>query len=383
MAEQPQLILHVGHSKTGSSALQSLLALNTARLAEMGYAYPEHPSFSEARRGNVSSGNLIPARLEDWYDAACRDNPTARRILFSTELAFFHYLKDPALIAALCARGVEVRIIVFIRDPVEHAVSSYVQQVKRGGLDGDLDEYLNKYAMPIQVERFFKAVPPTGARIQVFNYSRHRAHLSQTFVTALGLDTTDLEPLPFAQVNRSLTQSEIYLQRRFNALWGQGSSAFVADALCNDAPGIDVALPVPSKAAHDAFVRKFAPVIERLQAHLPEAEAYRITGFESLRAASPGQADGRLVFQPEQIDALVAALSRHIPQPQIAENMRQLSLAAAPGYTLSAADVQVLLDTASALAPGNALLQRRKAALASPRRSLLRRVLARVRRGRG
>ena len=52
-----KLILHIGHRKTGSSAIQSWLAVNGASLGGAGFAYPEHASFSEAQKGRVTQGN--------------------------------------------------------------------------------------------------------------------------------------------------------------------------------------------------------------------------------------------------------------------------------------------------------------------------------------
>ena len=52
-----KLIVHVGHGKTGSSFLQSIFALNSDRMAQLGILYPEHISNAMARRGHITSGN--------------------------------------------------------------------------------------------------------------------------------------------------------------------------------------------------------------------------------------------------------------------------------------------------------------------------------------
>ena len=36
------LVIHVGHGKTGTSAIQSFLALNQAKLREFGVIYPDN-----------------------------------------------------------------------------------------------------------------------------------------------------------------------------------------------------------------------------------------------------------------------------------------------------------------------------------------------------
>ena len=378
MGAMPKLTLHVGHSKTGSSALQSMLALNKGRLAEQGCIYPDHPSFAEAQRGNISSGNLIPARLVEWYDAARRANPDAAQVLFSTELAMFHFLNDPAPIATLTARGVVVEIILFIRDPVEHALSSYVQQVKRGGLDGPLGAYLAGYAMPVQVARFLAAVTPIGAELIVHNYSIHRDRLEALFLDAIGHAGSGLTPLPFQQVNRSLTGSEVYLQRQFNRLWGQKSSVFISDALCNDAPEIVTELPMPARADYDAMLARLSPAIAQVSAQVPAPEAYRITPYDQLTTSS--QPDDQLEFAPGQIDALAAAISARIPRPDLVERFSALALKARAGHALTRAEVALMVETALAMDPVQGRLIHKQSVLAAPRPPLIARLRNRLKR---
>ncbi len=57
-SERKNLYLHIGHGKTGSSSLQTFLALNKDNLKEYGIFYPEHVSFSNAEKGFITSGNL-------------------------------------------------------------------------------------------------------------------------------------------------------------------------------------------------------------------------------------------------------------------------------------------------------------------------------------
>ncbi len=70
MTTAKPVILHVGHGKTGSSALQSSLVLSSEALAKAGIFYP--PSLSDARamKGEVSSGNVALPMLEDRYQRA-------------------------------------------------------------------------------------------------------------------------------------------------------------------------------------------------------------------------------------------------------------------------------------------------------------------------
>jgi transposase InsO family protein len=60
--ERQKIILHIGHGKTGSSYIQSSLALTAGRLREAGIEYPELRPFTRAKQGRISSGNLGHAK---------------------------------------------------------------------------------------------------------------------------------------------------------------------------------------------------------------------------------------------------------------------------------------------------------------------------------
>lgn len=75
-----KLWVHVGHGKTGSSFIQSVLATNAPLLKEHGILYPVHDSFESAKKGFISTGNgelLISDRMS--FEATT---------LFSSEIRF-------------------------------------------------------------------------------------------------------------------------------------------------------------------------------------------------------------------------------------------------------------------------------------------------------
>ena len=70
-----RLVLHIGVTKTGSSAIQAGLVQNRERLAERGIGYPASRSDRRALRWDTTSGNgmlLVPflAPRERDSDAA-------------------------------------------------------------------------------------------------------------------------------------------------------------------------------------------------------------------------------------------------------------------------------------------------------------------------
>lgn len=186
-ARPDRVLLHVGHGKTGSSFLQAALANSPEALAAHGLGYPIDPEVAEnARRGGISSGNMAPSAralqsaLEQGWEGP-QDT-----LLISSE-SFFYKMRlkgFPEKLRQLLPDA-EVQVLLYVRDPLEHAVSKYQQGVKRGGFEA----FLASYNTPGNVAQFLKwldgALP--GAQVTLRNYSRHRDDLMATFEAWLGL----------------------------------------------------------------------------------------------------------------------------------------------------------------------------------------------------
>ena len=145
-----RLYIHVGHYKTGTSALQFLMDLNRAPLAEMGVNYLEfgcHNSkhsrfaFSILREAGVETlmhGYANPASsAELWRDlfAAVRSSKQATCVISSEEFMRIGCFPDAhAQLRTLAAEAhdIDVRVIVYLRPPDSHLRSWYNQLVKMG-----------------------------------------------------------------------------------------------------------------------------------------------------------------------------------------------------------------------------------------------------------
>ena len=102
-----ELILHIGHKKTGSSFIQSVLERNSSLLEKHGYFYP--PSCSDnsqnALQGKISSGNGInffdhknfQSNLFNFCKLSTHDDKSRRKIILSSELLFDHLVNDKIL----------------------------------------------------------------------------------------------------------------------------------------------------------------------------------------------------------------------------------------------------------------------------------------------
>ena len=317
-AKTPKVIIHAGHGKTGSSALQSSLALSQETLLSRGIAYPDHPSFVDARAGNISSGNIEPPNIVAAYEAACETYAEAdiHTILFSNEHFFTALVDIPDLLDPLLEKGVQIDTFLFVRNPLEDAVSCHVQLVKRNGSTQEMEEYLPEYKRPADVLRFHENALRLGLGIKMLNYSNHKRDVKSAFAGAIGLDPADLSEPAHPKVNRSLTLSELRLQMAFNAAWGQMSCRFVSDPLCNQLPDIKAEKPLISRAAYDGFVAAQQPALDQVNALLPEGEHYKVELYEEAYGdVDPAEA-AKIEFSPEQIEVLARAISARIPQPE-------------------------------------------------------------------
>jgi len=244
-----EVILHVGHGKTGSSHLQSVFALNVPLLNRNGIAYPFHSSFEIASRGFISSGNgekLSLANIE-----AHEQN----KVLFSGEFLFAQLL-NTVLLSSL-ARDYKLRVVLYTRNVVEHALSRWAQGVKRGGVTSDVDSYLcsNPVGPHRLVLEWINQSKLLGFDLIIKNYTNNKRDLTSSFLKFALNDEIDSCSLtfPFSEnINRSLTKSEYEVQRVFNAAFGKKSSEYLSDFLVNEFPRFPAH---PIKISRTTYVR--------------------------------------------------------------------------------------------------------------------------------
>ena len=308
-----EVILHIGHGKTGSSFIQSCLALSVDALQKMGIAYPELDtvSFDRAKRGWFTNGNLGEAAgfVGTITDEAKR-RPEARRLLFSSEYLFVHLATNGKSLATL-QQSFDVTIVLFIREFVAHALSRYGHAVKREGASTHFAGYLaTVYRQPERVLRVLRAIEQAGCQAKIFNYSRHVDHLLETFAAAIGVPQDRLSLPQVTRVNRSLNASELELARRFNEVLGP-SGWLVADPLCEQLAPHSVGVPRMSRSDYDACRARFAPWEAKLNQLLPHSDRYCLEEPVVIETQDVLRQDN-LTFSTAQIDMLAQSLGGEI-----------------------------------------------------------------------
>lgn len=313
MLSGPEIILHVGHGKTGTSYLQSCFALSAEALIEKGVYYPGHWTDERAKRGYITSGNL--AGVEQWHQAimdAATTKPKFRKILFSNEALFAKILREPERIVEI-EKSYPVKVVLFVRDPVDLLASSYNQNIKRAQYIGSITDYIANYSIFENVCKFITLAKQYGFDVTIVNYSRHVEDLATTFaeVALHGMDITLIEPNAKI-VNRSLTPSELYLQKMFNMHFDGRSARFISDVLCNQLPNVDAEATLLTEDEYRALQDKVSGPVQMINAILPESEKLILKPADETITAPVGHGSTQHIFSDEQVEAIVRAISNEI-----------------------------------------------------------------------
>ena len=241
-----EIILHIGHGKTGSSYLQSCLALNRKKLLDLGIDYPEDLSFKSAKKGEITSGNpsqffnnhlniesitdkeIILFSNEGFYG-------TLNHLRAETKLKSFNHLKFFEKYSN------KLKVILYTRNLFSHFFSIWAQQVKRSSLVSGIDTFLKNRPSSdcFLIIDWLNLSKKFGFQLIIRNYSNHKSNLLNVFLEdVIGNKAKNVNfILPENKiVNRSLTFSEYEIQRICNFL--NISKPPLSDFLVNQLPDI-------------------------------------------------------------------------------------------------------------------------------------------------
>lgn len=304
-----EVLLHVGHGKTGSSYIQSSLALSGEVLSQAGLCYPiEEGLRSRAASGLVTSGNLKPVTGEVARAVARMPVGCCSRVLLSSE-SLFRTLFDFALgeIREVCPKA-HVRVLLFVRDPLSNAASSYVEFVKQGRTHLTFSEFLATFNKPQKVKEFIGRCRLEGLDIRVLNYSRLKAGILSELSDWAGLASGALKEPGRRFVNRSLTRSELFVQKELNRLIGDERAGFLSRELCNRLPDIASEYPVERAEVLEKFMTRMRVHTRAVNQMLGE-DLYRPEDINPYIQQDGPQA---VLFSEEQISAVIGALVRRL-----------------------------------------------------------------------
>lgn len=273
-----ELILHVGHAKTGTSFLQSFFAMNRQYLRSLGVYYPTHASDKKSKLGKTSSGNGLLALQRTSFVT------DADKILLSSEALYSKILLDLQLLIELNEKY-KIQVVIYTRDLVEFLVSSWSQNIKRQGATEDLESYIKNKGNRVyaNVVKWLELSEQLNFDCIVRNYSRCKNSLVEDFFQhsiGVNLPNDIVENHRGHKVNRSLTKSETDIQRVFNAAFGEQSSRYIADILVDDFPNTK---PSEFKLSIDTYkevVDRYSKIVDLLNQKIDSDQAVQIGSIE-------------------------------------------------------------------------------------------------------
>lgn len=309
-----KLILHIGHRKTGSSAIQSWLAANCARLEDVGFTYPEHGSFAEAQKGHVTQGN---GRLVFDSGFFLRTDT-----LLSNEGLFMTLSQNGALDEIISRHAPDLHVVLYTRNVFEYLVSSWGQKVKTAGLPVDLDSYLLGYEDDHYNTLLFwiDAAAYHGFKLSIRNYSARKNNIIRDFLStcfgpdfATSANASDMK----SPVNRSLTPSENRVQLLFNRYLGKRSRRLISYPLVHDLPDINAGTTAFSKAAYDAVCGQVSSTVAEVNRHVTEEDRIVVEPYEKYAPDDQLPAD-TVTLTHDQLDVIVRNVCAELVERSLA-----------------------------------------------------------------
>ena len=333
--KKTKLFLHIGHGKTGTSAIQSALAIASEDLAKRGINYPIQQSLRDrASRLEITSGNWEPTSevsLTNQLLEIAKSNSKNSKIILSSESLFWLV---PELIQnkSTWETHIDLHIILAVREIEEMLSSEYQQRVKRHGDAMPLEQFLrarhfvsSHHAKAAEV---IELIAQSNITNTIINYSEHKRDISQLIFKLIGAE--DLYPtsqMAGAIINRSLSRKELEILITINALYFSRFpwiSARISDALIKNQPKLEAQQCKIAKQQLQKVYETNDPYLQTINAFLDSKE--QLTSLANLsqeiaQVDSPEQA--QKIREEEAIS--VSLMGDTLLQTLTNESKRKLS----------------------------------------------------------
>lgn len=288
MTKKIRLVLHIGAGKTGTSSIQETLRHNYNRLIDKGifyagmnlenspatnYSWQKHAdiSFIEKLDKEILTGQLLNATLA--LGEYCKEK-NYHTITWSNEayigllpklIDFLNLLKDTFI---------DLFVLLYVRDPVEWAVSAYIQWgLKHKTYNGELQTFSQWYfpqelGFRLRAQELDEAF---GDRFLLRNYDAYKDIVLDFTQNILGLTLND--NLAIVRNNDRLFHDELFARIVYN-------SQKESEALPLE---FDVSFNLTNGAINDpaAILKKYLPTAEDLE-KTRDVNAAEVDGLNAL-----------------------------------------------------------------------------------------------------
>jgi hypothetical protein len=166
-----------------------------------------------------------------------------------------------------------IDVLLFVRDPLDHAISVYGQMVKRHCFSGTIEDWLTVYDFPEVLLRFLNVLNNTevDVSLRVEHFAKQRKNLTDCLLSWLMLPReSSWHSLSESCVNRSLTQSELTMIRWLNSC-DTSLGLKTGEILINRLPQLKGVTFPPSRKAVQKFVHKWKSMVIEINDRLPSS----------------------------------------------------------------------------------------------------------------
>ena len=314
-----KIVLHAGHGKTGTSAIQSALAISADALLKNGTHYPIDPNERQrAARFEITSGNWKhnpTISLSEQCLELAASNAAGHTIVLSSESLFWH-LTDFVHQKEQWNEAVDIHVILAVRELEEMLSSEYQQRVKRHGESKPFEQFLkrrhfisshHKKAAEVLTHLSQQNVPVT-----LINYSAHKKTISKKVFDALGCsDLFPKEKMGDLVINRSLSQKELQMLMMINALYYDQFpwiSARLSDALAKNLPNTETQRSRISPQSLEKLYDKNDSYLQIINSHLSAQEPLTVqqTLNRDRQTKNPGKRLQKIRQEEEQSVQLIS-----------------------------------------------------------------------------
>ena len=360
----PDLFLHIGQGKAGSTAIQSFLDRNAKLLSRFGIVYPESSPRTKLP-GALLNGNAFGEGFGKRWDTVICDRATAfpsDNLLFSYEWIFLSIYDDPNRLEKLLdelSPRFNLRIILYIRDITDHFISEYTQSAQDYGISCSPEEFLLgsgsvRYRSPKAALSCIRQIRELGIDLCVRKY-RPRI-LIEDFMGVLLEDRRDDfmadAHVTRSRVNRSLTAGEHELIKQLNSS-GADVKSFsqpLANALVGHIPEVPGRKPYMSEELVAKIEQEFAGTVDEINGCvLPEHRLSTDFSIPENQSEPNLPDDCTYVFNKMQLEIIARMVSQALEQTRDPRNQGPKRL---PLVRIAAGLAQRLLPSPGSKATG-------------------------------
>jgi hypothetical protein len=226
----PDLFIHIGTHKTGSTSIQYALSENAQHLKERGYVYINLPfELNSQLMVSEKSDPSLVKNFREKLDISLEQKGSARE-QYKYILSFEGYSGNPdtgfrnanvvSEILRAATYGFHVRIIVYLRRQDEFLESMYTQRIHQGE-SFSFNEYLANFNLPdslnykFLVDRYADQFGQENVFVRRYETACRGRGLVADFYNVLGLGDLPIEPLKY-NYNPSYSRVALEIARATN-----------------------------------------------------------------------------------------------------------------------------------------------------------------------